>query len=302
VAKNKPAELQQLLQKYAGRAESALQQRLPPTNVNPQRLHQAMHYVVLNGGKRLRPALVYITGSMLGLPLAQLDGPACAIELIHAYSLVHDDLPAMDNDDLRRGKPTCHKAYDEATAILVGDALQSLAFQVLAEDQAMQTEPAQRLAMLQELAISAGSCGMAGGQAMDMAASGCTSSLAELQQMHRLKTGALIRAAVRLPAISLPWLEPALHKALDDYASAIGLAFQIRDDILDVEGSTEQLGKPQGTDQEQAKSTYVSLLGLATAKTKAIEAHDTACDALAPFAEAAAPLKALADYIIRRIS
>lgn len=295
-------DLQQLLRAHAARAEDALQHRLPPADALPTRLHAAMRYAALDGGKRVRPVLVYSTGEVLGVPLEQLDGPACAVELIHAYSLVHDDLPAMDDDDLRRGKPTCHKAYDEATAILAGDALQTLAFQVLAEDPAMAAAPAQRLAMVRELAVASGSRGMAGGQAIDMAATGKGLSLPELQQMHSLKTGALIRAAVRLGALSRPGLDPALFQALDDYAAAIGLAFQIRDDILDVESSTEQLGKRQGADQALAKSTYVALLGLDGAKAKAHEVHAAARTALAPLGAAAAPLAAIADFIVERVS
>jgi farnesyl diphosphate synthase len=295
-------DLQQYLRAHAARAEAALQHRLPPPGELPARLHAAMRYAALDGGKRIRPVLVYTTGEVLGVPLAQLDGPACAVELIHAYSLVHDDLPAMDDDDLRRGKPTCHKAFDEATAILAGDALQTLAFQVLAEDPAMTAAPAQRLAMVRELAVASGSRGMAGGQAIDMAATGGALSLPELQQMHSLKTGALIRAAVRLGALSRPGLDLALFQALDDYAAAIGLAFQIRDDILDVESSTEQLGKRQGADQALAKSTYVALLGLDGAKAKAREVHAAARAALAPLGPDAQPLAAIADFIVERVS
>jgi farnesyl diphosphate synthase len=295
-------DLQHLLRAHAARAEAALQQRLPPADELPAHLHAAMRYAALDGGKRVRPVLVYTTGGVLGVPLEQLDGPACAVELIHAYSLVHDDLPAMDDDDLRRGKPTCHRAFDEATAILAGDALQTLAFQVLAEDPAMTAAPAQRLAMVRELAHASGSRGMAGGQAIDMAATGKGLSLPELQRMHSLKTGALIRAAVRLGALSRPGLAPALFQALDDYAAAIGLAFQIRDDILDVESSTEQLGKRQGADQALAKSTYVALLGLDGAKTKAREVHAAARAALAPLGQDAEPLAAIADFIVERVS
>jgi len=295
-------DLQQLLRAHAARAEAALQRRLPPADELPARLHAAMRYAALDGGKRVRPVLVYTTGAVLDVPLEQLDGPACAVELLHAYSLVHDDLPAMDDDDLRRGKPTCHKAFDEATAILAGDALQTLAFQVLAEDPAMTAAPTQRLAMVRELAVASGSRGMAGGQAIDMAATGGALSLPELQQMHSLKTGALIRAAVRLGALSRPGLDQALFQALDGYAAAIGLAFQIRDDILDVESSTEQLGKRQGADQALAKSTYVALLGLDGAKAKAREVHAAARAALAPLGQDAQPLAAIADFIVERVS
>lgn len=296
------ADIAQRLQSYAARIEQALEQRLPPPDRLPASLHEAMRYAVLGGGKRLRPALVYITGELLCIAPEQLDGAACAIELIHAYSLVHDDLPAMDNDDLRRGKPTCHKAYGEATAILVGDALQSLAFAVLADESDGSATPGQRLAMLRELAQAAGSLGMAGGQAIDIAATQSRQSLTDLQHMHRLKTGALIRAAVRLAALAAPALEAEKTRALDAYAEAIGLAFQIRDDILDVEGSTDQLGKTQGSDRAHDKSTYVSLLGLDAAKARAREAHAAACAALAPFGEAADTLRQLADHIIRRLS
>ncbi len=292
--------LRQLLRDYAARTETVLERWLPPAETQPRRLHQAMRYSTLDGGKRVRPLLVYLTGQVLGLPAGQLDGPACAIELIHAYSLIHDDLPAMDDDDLRRGKPTCHKAFDEATAILAGDALQSLAFQVLAEDPAMTADSAARLAMVRELALASGSRGMAGGQAIDMEATGRQPALAELQQMHALKTGALIRAAVRLGALAKPGVEPALLAALDRYAAAIGLAFQIRDDILDVVSTTEQLGKRQGADMALHKATYTALLGLDGAEAKAREVHAEALEALAPLGEAAAPLRWVADFIVER--
>ncbi len=295
-------DLQQLLRAHAVRAEAALQSRLPSADELPANLHAAMRYAALDGGKRIRPVLVYTTGEVLGVPLEQLDGPACAVELIHAYSLVHDDLPAMDDDDLRRGKPTCHRAFDEATAILAGDALQTLAFQLLADDPAMVADPALRLAMVRELAAASGSRGMAGGQAIDMTATGSRLTLPQLEQMHSLKTGALIRAAVRLGALSRPGLDPTLFAALDGYAAAIGLAFQIRDDILDVESSTEQLGKRQGADQALAKSTYVALLGLDGAKAKAREVHAAARAALAPLGQGAAPLAAIADFIVERVS
>lgn len=289
------------LQQYAERTEAALQQRLPFADSPPARLHEAMRYAALGGGKRIRPVLLYTTGEILGIPLAQLDGPACAIELIHAYSLVHDDLPAMDNDDLRRGKPTCHKAFDEATAILAGDALQSLAFELLASDPTMRTTAEQRLAMLQELARATGAQGMAGGQAIDMSVTGKAVSLPELQHMHQLKTGALIRAAIRLAALAKQALDTGWRQALDDYADAIGLAFQIRDDILDTESSTEQLGKRQGADREQNKTTYVSLLGLDGARTRLREVHAGAHRALQPLGEAATPLLQLANYIVARL-
>jgi len=293
-------ELKTLLHDYRGRVEQALQQWLPAQSEAPSQLHSAMRYACLDGGKRVRAVLVYATGRALGIPLAQLDGPACAIELIHAYSLVHDDLPAMDDDDLRRGKATCHKAYDEPTAILTGDALQSLAFEVVASDTAMVDKPALRLAIVEELARASGSRGMAGGQAIDIAAEGKQLTLEQLQTMHRYKTGALIRASVRLGALSCPHTTGAQRQGLDRYAEAVGLAFQIRDDILDVEADTETLGKPQGSDQARGKPTYTSLLGLDGAKAKARELHQQAIEGLSGFAEEADPLRCLSAYIVER--
>ena len=294
------------IEKYIRERAAAVNKALPAFVLGLKgaqpRLAEAMVYSLAAGGKRLRPVLMGAAYEMFGGRARDILPAACALELVHTYSLVHDDLPAMDDDDLRRGKPTCHRAFDEATAILAGDALQTLAFQVLAEDPAMTAAPAQRLAMVRELALASGSQGMAGGQAIDMAATGGALSLPELQQMHSLKTGALIRAAVRLGALSRPGLDPALFQALDDYAAAIGLAFQIRDDILDVESSTEQLGKRQGADQALAKSTYVALLGLDGAKAKAREVHAAARAALAPLGPDAAPLAAIADFIVERVS
>jgi farnesyl diphosphate synthase len=292
--------LKELLSAYQKRAEKALDQRLPGADGTPEHLHAAMRYASLDGGKRIRPVLVYATGSALGAPLAQLDGPACAIEFIHAYSLVHDDLPAMDDDDLRRGKPTCHKAFDEPTAILVGDALQSLAFEVLAGDPAMVAEPAQRLTLIHELAMASGSRGMAGGQAIDIAAEGKRLTLEELQTMHRYKTGALLKASVRLGYLSAPQVTDTQQAMLDRYADAVGLAFQIRDDILDVEADTETLGKPQGSDEARDKPTYTSLLGLDGAKSKARSLHEEAMDSLAEFGNEVDPLRWLSAYIVER--
>lgn len=293
-------ELKRLLSAYQMRIEAALQQWLPNEDEAPVRLHAAMRYASLDGGKRVRPVLVYATGTALGVPLEQLDGPACAIEFIHAYSLVHDDLPAMDNDELRRGKPTCHMAFDEPTAILAGDALQSLAFEILARDNRMVTDPTLRLAMAGELARASGSRGMAGGQAIDIAAEGTRLTLEQLQTMHRYKTGALIRASVRLGALSSPHATAEQRTGLDRYATAVGLAFQIRDDILDVEADTETLGKPQGSDQARGKPTYTSLLGLEGAKEKAHALHQEALEGLSGFAEEADPLRRLSAYIVER--
>ena len=287
------------IQFWRKRADHALEKCLPSEATIPERLHQAMRYTVLNGGKRIRPILTYAAGHAVGVPLANLDAPACAVELIHAYSLVHDDLPAMDDDDLRRGKPTCHKAFDEATAILAGDALQALAFQVLAHGQT--TIPAeQRLQMLDSLAIASGSRGMAGGQAIDLAAVGKTLNVAELENMHVHKTGALIRTCIQLAALCQPDMDGATLKKLDHFAKCIGLAFQIQDDILDVEGDTETLGKLQGADQALNKPTYPALLGLESAREMARELHEDALHSLDDLGEKADPLRWLADYIIQR--
>jgi geranylgeranyl diphosphate synthase, type II len=285
---------------YSARIEKVLDRWLPPAEKIPQRLHSAMRYAVLGSGKRLRPLLIYATGEALGLPPTRLDGPAAAVEIIHAYSLIHDDLPAMDDDALRRGRPTCHIAYDEATAILAGDALQVLAFQILAEDPAMDVTPAARVEMLKGVAVASGSAGMAGGQALDLAAAGRTLDLAELELMHIHKTGALIRASVLLAAQSAAGLDAGKFAALDRYAKCVGLAFQIQDDILDVEGKTETLGKQAGADSARNKPTYPSILGLSESKQRAVELRDQAMSALAPLGEAAAPLRWLAEYIVSR--
>lgn len=285
---------------YCAHLEKVLDSWLPTAAKPPQRLHQAMRYAVLGGGKRMRPLLVYATGETLGVPREQLDGPAAAVEIIHAYSLIHDDLPAMDNDDLRRGRPTCHKAFDEATAILAGDALQVLAFQILAEDQRMIAAPAARVKMLHSLAVASGAVGMAGGQAMDMVATGKRLSLAELELMHIHKTGALIRASVLLAAQSMPGLAVEKYAALDRYAKCVGLAFQIHDDILDVEGETAALGKQAGADASLNKPTYPSVLGLEESRQRAQDLHHAALEALQPFGVAAEPLAWLSEYIVTR--
>ncbi|KOR30155.1 geranyl transferase [Achromatium sp. WMS1] len=281
--------------------EQALDHWLPNAQLPPSGLHTAMRYAVLGGGKRIRPVLVYATGAALGVSNNRLDGPACAIELIHAYSLVHDDLPAMDDDNLRRGRPTCHKAFDEATAILVGDALQALAFYILAKDQTMQVTPAVRLQMLTWLAQAVGSRGLVGGQALDLAAEGQEITGVELENIHIHKTGALIRSCVRLATIlseSADDSKPA--KALDRYAKYIGLAFQVQDDILDIIGNTSTLGKTSGKDQHQNKATYPSLLGLDAAREKAYVLCQQALDAIEDLNSFADPLRHLAHYIISR--
>jgi len=293
--------LNELMEEYRSRANQSLERWLPSDEIQPKRLHKAMRYAVLNGGKRVRPILVYMAGQAAGAPLSALDGPACAMELIHAYSLVHDDLPAMDDDDLRRGEPTCHRAFDEATAILVGDALQSLAFYVLSHDPEMQASAQQRLQMIESLALSSGSRGMAGGQALDLAAVGKRLDLAELENMHIHKTGALIRASVRLGALSRPDVDAGLLGQLDRYAKCVGLAFQIRDDVLDVEGDTDTIGKHRGADIAKNKPTYPSLIGVSESKRMAAELHEQALECLKQAGEAADPLRHLSAYIVERM-
>lgn len=289
-----------LLARYRERAERALQARLPSATTPPNRLHEAMRYAVLGGGKRVRACLVYAAGTALGVREEALDAPACAVELIHAYSLAHDDLPCMDDDDLRRGKPACHKAYDEATALLAGDSLQNLAFELLANDASLTVSPARRLEMIALLAHAAGSQGMAGGQAIDLASVGKQLALAELQDMHARKTGALIRAAVRLGVLASESMNENLIAALDHYAEAVGLAFQIADDVLDVEGKTETLGKRAGADEARGKPTYAALLGVDGAKRKARGLLDRALESLAPLGDNGALLAVLARYIVER--
>lgn len=293
--------LKYLMTTYRQRVNVALDTWLPATSIQPTRLHEAMRYAVQNGGKRVRPLLVYLTGTALDVNLVALDAPACAVEFIHGFSLVHDDLPAMDDDDLRRGKLTCHKAYDEATAILAGDALQTLAFYVLSHDSNLQTTDKLRLEMIETLALASGSRGMAGGQAMDMDAMGQSLNLAELENMHIHKTGALIRASVKLGALACPSIENSQLEKLDHYAKCIGLAFQIQDDILDIESSTETLGKVQGSDIAHNKVTYPSLLGLRGAKQMAQELIEDAITSLATdFGHKAEPLRWIANYIVTR--
>ncbi len=267
-----------------------------------QRLYQAMRYSVMNGGKRVRPLLVMASCQALGGTARQASGPACAVELIHAYSLVHDDLPAMDDDCLRRGQPTTHIAFDEATAILAGDALQTLAFEVLADPQLTCGTDRLRLDMLHTLARASGAAGMVGGQAIDLAATGQHISQSHLERMHRHKTGALIAASVRLGALASGQATTARLDALHSYATAIGLAFQVQDDILDITGTTEALGKQQGSDTAHDKSTYPALLGLEQAKSYALQLRDDALQALAGFDQNADILRQLADYIVERRS
>jgi farnesyl diphosphate synthase len=290
----------ELIRNYQDRAGRALDKRLPAAELHPADLHQTMRYAVLGGGKRIRPVLVYSAGAAVGAALEALDGPACAVEFIHAYSLIHDDLPAMDNDDLRHGRPSCHKAFGEALAILAGDALQALAFQVFGQDPAMVADPAIRLRMLDVLARAAGSRGMAGGQAIDLAAVGRKLTLAELENMHIHKTGALIRASVLLGALSQPAVDPAVLERLDRYAKCVGLAFQIRDDILDLIGDTATLGKNQGADRVLDKPTYPALLGLDGARDHARALYEEALASLDSLGVEADPLRWIAGYIVER--
>jgi farnesyl diphosphate synthase len=281
-----------------GRMESVLARHLPPPGVAPARLHEAMRYASLEGGKRVRPLLAFAAGEVSGAVAGRVEIAAAAVEMIHAYSLVHDDLPCMDDDVLRRGKPTVHVQYDEATALLVGDALQSLAFQLLSEHK-LAEDPRLQLEMVKTLAGAAGSRGMAGGQQMDLEATGKTLSLPELELMHIHKTGAVIRAAVLLGYSCGKVCEPEMHK-LDKYAKAIGLAFQVVDDLLDSEASTATLGKTAGKDAKHGKATYVSLMGLARARELAEELRAQAQAALAGLGAPAHRLSQLADFIVLR--
>jgi farnesyl diphosphate synthase len=279
--------------------EGVLETLLPDPETAPQRLHQAMRYAVLDGGKRVRPLLVLAGGEVSGAERKSLLIAAAAVELIHAYSLVHDDLPCMDDDVLRRGKPTCHKQYDEATALLVGDSLQSLAFQLLAEPQ-LSDDPARQLQMVKLLAVASGSRGMAGGQAIDLDSVGKALSVAELEYMHIHKTGALIRASVQLGALCGSSLDSDQLEKLDRYGKLIGLAFQVVDDILDCEADTATLGKTAGKDAKHDKPTYVSTLGLQQAREMAQRLHREAQETLAGFGDRSRRLRELADFIVLR--
>lgn len=285
------------IESLQARLNEVLDRQLPPASQHPGRLHQAMRYATA-GGKRLRPMIVYAAAESLGFDLASVDSSAGAVELIHAYSLVHDDLPSMDDDDLRRGQPTVHKQFDEATAILVGDALQTLAFQVLARDENLHAT--QRLQMIEVLAEAAGSRGMVGGQAIDLESEGKRLTLAELEALHVHKTGALIRACLRLACLAHPEIEPARAEALDRYGKCIGLAFQIQDDVLDIEGSTATLGKTAGKDEASQKSTYPLVMGLPAAKERAADLFANARSALEVFGAEAEPLRWLAAHIQTR--
>jgi geranylgeranyl pyrophosphate synthase len=288
------------LEAWRLRMEHALAARLPEPILVPARLHEAMRYSVLGGGKRIRPALLFATARTLGLSEDTVEAAACAIELVHVYSLVHDDLPAMDDDDMRRGRPTCHKAYDEATALLVGDALQPLAFQLLATDPALPASPAVRLRLIDMLAQASGTFGMAGGQAIDLAVQGTRLDIAQVEDMHARKTGAVIRASVLMAAECAPALDPNLYTALTRFATAVGLAFQIQDDLLDVTGDASMLGKATGADSERAKPTHPAIIGIPASQQRMHLLHAQAINALAPFGDRAQSLRSLAHWLLSR--
>jgi farnesyl diphosphate synthase len=292
------SDFQDFMRRCQLQIEAALEQRLPATTTEPSKLHEAMRYSALQGGKRVRPMLVYAAGQAVGTDMDLLDSPACAIELIHVYSLIHDDLPAMDDDNLRRGRPTCHQAFNEATAILAGDALQPLAYQILSQEH--QIDEASRITMIQTLAHASGSIGMAGGQAIDLESEGQSLTLSALEDMHARKTGALILASLQLGAQSNPEIGDEQYRALEAYGKIIGLAFQIQDDILDEIGDTDTLGKPQGSDRERNKSTFISLCGLEVSQQRTADLLQQAVDALEIFNEEADPLRQLAHYIVQR--
>ena len=282
------------------RINQFLQQQLAQLTINDEKLHQAMAYGLLIGGKRIRPYLVYITGETLGVSLDDLDGIAGALECIHAYSLLHDDLPAMDDDDLRRGKPTCHKAFDEATAILAGDSLQTLAFDILANHNFSSAVKPKQLKLIQQLITAAGYQGMCGGQALDLAATDKKINLAQLETLHSLKTGALLEASVLMAAECVPKITEQEKLSLKEYAQLVGLAYQVQDDIIDITSTEEQLGKPSGSDLAANKSTYPALLGLQGAQQKAENLFQLALQALARLPYNTKSLADFATFIIKR--
>ena len=288
------------LEVWRERMEGALAARLPQASVVPARLHEAMRYSVLGGGKRIRPALLFATARAVGLSEDEVEAAACAVELVHVYSLVHDDLPAMDNDDLRRGRPTCHKAFDEATALLVGDALQPLAFQLLASDPALPASPAIRLRLIDMLAQASGTFGMAGGQAIDLAVQGTRLDIGQVEDMHARKTGAVIRASVLMAAECAPPLDANLYAALTRFATAVGLAFQIQDDLLDLTGDVSTLGKATGADSERSKPTHPAIIGITASQQRVRLLHSQAINALTSFDDRADSLRSLAHWLLSR--
>ncbi len=300
VAFNNMPDFNQIIEQWQQRIHQLIAETLPNAEQEPKELHQAMRYAALNGGKKVRPILVYLTGLAFGAKQSDLDTAALAVELIHCYSLVHDDLPAMDDDDLRRGKPTCHIEFGEATAILAGDALHTQAFEVLADAKLTEKAQPQQMTMLALLAKASGSLGMGGGQAIDLASTNKAIDLATLENMHRMKTGALIKASVMLGALCAGSIKPEEIVLLEEYADSIGLAFQVQDDILDIESDTETLGKPQGSDIENDKNTYPALLGLEGSKQKLQDLLALALQALDKLPYNTATLAQLAQYITQR--
>lgn len=286
------------LARYQQRNEQVLQRQLARLELLAPRLNEAMSYSLIGNGKRIRPVLAYASAQAVAEISPAVDAVGCALECVHTYSLIHDDLPAMDDDDLRRGRPTCHIAFDEATAILAGDALLTLAFQILAD--IPDCKPQTIVSLVRELATASGASGMVGGQALDLAAVSQQPELAEVEIMHRHKTGALIRASVAMGALATESATELQLQSLDEYAAAIGLAFQVQDDILDATGDEAAMGKRQGADALRDKPTYVSLLGLDGARQKAQELHAQALQALEDFDERAAPLRALSAFIVER--
>lgn len=293
-------ELAEYLATCSQRVETFFDTNLPSKNQAPTTLHGAIRYSAMNGGKRIRPALVYATGEALGIDLADIDCIACSIELMHSYSLIHDDLPAMDDDDLRRGKPTCHRAYDEATAILAGDAMQALAFSVLTDTSITGPEAAIRSQLTNQLAHAVGSLGMAGGQAMDLAAVDKEISIEALEYIHRQKTGCLIRACIDMTQTCCTTLNQQQRSSLLQFGEHLGIAFQIRDDILDVISDTDTLGKPQGSDSDQNKPTYVSILGIEESERRCDDFYKQALICIDDFKDSSKWLRMLAEHIVCR--
>lgn len=288
------------LASYQARINQFLNDKIDQLTINDPKLLEAMRYGLLIGGKRMRPYLAYITGDMLNVSLHDIDGIAAALECIHAYSLLHDDLPAMDDDDLRRGKPTCHKAFDEATAILAGDSLQTLAFDILANHSFSESVKSKQLTLIQQLVNASGYQGMCGGQALDLAATNQRISLAELQTLHSLKTGALLQASILMTAECHDSIDQEQKAALAEYAQCIGLAYQVRDDIIDITSTEEELGKPAGSDVNANKSTYPSLLGLEGAQQKADDLFSQSIQALARLPYETENLANFAAFIVHR--
>ncbi|NNC97705.1 MAG: geranyl transferase [Gammaproteobacteria bacterium] len=290
------------MQEFVTRIENALEARLPSADLAPQRLHAAIRYAVLGNGKRVRPALVYASGESFGIHPQRLDTIAVAVEMIHAYSLIHDDLPAMDDDDLRRGRPTCHIKFDEATAILAGDALQVLAFEILASDESLEANAEQRLQLVRMLSHASGTFGMAGGQFFDLESTASANRISptQLEQIHSLKTGALIEAAICMPAILNSQLDTISREHLKLFAQEIGLAFQIQDDILDEIGDTSTLGKNAGADRELGKATYPAVLGLEQAQQLRDSHYQNALEALDKLPQNSVALRKLAQFIVNR--